>query len=198
MNGWRTVVAATVLAAMPALSAAPPSAAQAAKDAQEVRDYVLTMDVVTKVAKAHRIATASSPAEQRLAKQKAELAALEAKEAPTEAEQERMMTLGDEIARAEENDGSGDDQGNGTTVTELARRVDATPAAAAAVRAAGLTSREYATALLALMEASLVHAMLQQKLIAQAPPEASKRNLEFVRTHEKEIAALSIFGPEGR
>ena len=197
---------AVLLGAAPGMAVAQAAAAQASPDQRELQAYVLTMDVLNKVAKANRTAMAAKdaaaakdPAQQRLAKKKAELAALEAKDEPSEAEQERMMVLSDEIARAEEED-DGDvdfDWNEAMTIAGMARRIDTTPEAAAAVRAVGLSSREYATASLALLHASLADAMLKQKLLKQVPPEVSKRNLEFVQAHAKEIEALGIFS-EGR
>jgi hypothetical protein len=199
---------AVLLGAAPGMAVAQAAAAQASPDQRELQAYVLSMDVLNKVAKANRTAMAAKdaaaakdPAKQRLAKKKAELAALEAKDEPTEAEQERMMVLSDEIARAEEQDDDdvdvGDDWNEAMTIAGMARRIDTTPEAAAAVRAVGLSSREYATASLTLLHASLADAMLKQKLLKQVPPEVSKRNLEFVQAHAKEIEALGIFS-EGR
>lgn len=197
---------AVLLGAAPGMAVAQAAAAQASPDQRELQAYVLSMDVLNKVAKANRTAMAAKdaaaakdPAQQRLAKKKAELAALEAKDEPSEAEQERMMVLSDEIARAEEeDDGEVDvDWNEAMTIAGMARRIDTTPEAAAAVRAVGLSSREYATASLALLHASLADAMLKQKLLKQVPPEVSKRNLEFVQAHAKEIEALGIFS-EGR
>lgn len=179
---------------------AQPATAQVAKDQQEIRDYKLSMAVLERVAKANKAAaaaSATSPARQRLAKQKAELEALEAKDDPSAAEQQRMMTLADEIARAEDDDQADDDSRDGLTITEYARRIDGTPALAAAIRSVGLSSREYATAVLALLEAGIAHAFMQQQALKQAPPGVSPHNLEFVRTHEKQIAALGILAQDG-
>lgn len=207
MNHWNGIVMATMLAgalvALPGAANAQAAGAQSAKDLQELKDYKLSMDVLQRIAKANQAALAASaadPARQRRAKQKAELEALEAKDDPTAAEQQRMMALADEIARTEdaEEDGRWNDDSNGVTVTEYARRVDSTPALAAAVKSVGLSSREYAIATLALMEASIAHAFMKMQGAMQAPPGVSKHNLEFVRANEKQIAALGIQGQDGR
>ena len=89
-------------AAAPRVTAAP---AQDDRDLQEVQSYRLSMDVVRKltaVYKAMAAAEAKDPKRQQIAKKKAELKALESKQDPTDAEQERMASLADEIARLEE------------------------------------------------------------------------------------------------
>jgi hypothetical protein len=180
MVNWNGIVMAALLTgalvAVPGTVMARTAGSESAKDQQVVGDYKLSMDVLQRIAKANKSAAASggNPAKQRLTKQKAELAALEAKDDPTAAEQQRMMVLADEIAR----------------------RVDATPALAAAVKSVGLSSREYATAILALMEASIAHAFIKQGLAKQAPPGVSKHNLEFVRANEQQIVALDILAKD--
>jgi hypothetical protein len=162
-------------------------------DLQEVQSYRLSMDVVRKltaVYKAAAAAEAKDPRRQQIAKKKAELKALESKDEPTDAEQERMATLSDEIARLEESDDSGVTLAGATTLSEMARRLDAMPAFAAAVRGAGMTTREFATAQLALLQTGIAYALLKSSPGQQPPPGVSKDNLEFMRLHEQEIEAL--------
>jgi len=197
-----TLTLALLLAVAPGAAHAQAAEARAAQDQRELQAYVLTMAVLEKVAKANRAAAAAAakdPARQKLEKKEAELAALEAKDEITEADQARMEALAEEIARLEDAEGAdaGADWGEAMTVAGLTRRIDATPAAAAAVRAVGLTSREYALASLALINAKLADTMIQQKLLKQAPPEVSQRNLEFVRAHAKEIDAMGVIASDG-
>lgn len=174
--------------------------ASPASDAQAIKDYKLTLPVMEKIAKANAIAkqaSAKDPGRQRLAKLEDELAKLEAKEEPTEAEHERMAVLADEIARAEDED-QDDDFGGAESLAEFARRVDADPRLGAAIRSVGLTSREYSTALFALLQAGLTAGLLDQKLLQQAPPELSKHNLDFVRQHRAELEALGVMTRDGK
>ena len=196
---FRTAVAAGFLAggswvaAGPRVAAAPAAQAQADRDLQEVQGYRLSMDVVRKVSAVYKAAAAEEakdPRRQQIAKKKADLAALEGKEEPTEAEQERMAALADEVERLEEAAESGVTLEGATTLTEMARRMDAVPAFAAAVRGAGLTTREFATAQLALLQAGIAHALLKGSPEKPPPPGVSKENLEFVRLHEQEIEGL--------
>jgi hypothetical protein len=164
----------------------------AADDAKEVQSYRLTMPVVQKLSAVYKLAAAEEakdPRKQQLAKKKAELKALESKEEPTEAEQQRMSVLVDEIERLEqESDASAD---HPKSLSEMAARVDSVPALAAAVRAAGMTSREFATAQLALLQTGLAHALLKASPAGTpAPPGVLKENLEFFRLHEKELESI--------
>jgi hypothetical protein len=194
------VAAGLLAAAGPGAAAGTAAPAQAARpaadrDTQEVQSYRLSMPVIQKMSAVYKVAAAAEandPRRQQLAKKKAELAALEAKEEPTQAEQERMSVLADEIAGLEESADAGDTSEDAPqTLSEMARRVDAVPALAAAVRGAGMTSREFATAQLALAQVGLAHALLKSSPPGTPPPPGIlKENLEFVRLHEKEITSL--------
>jgi hypothetical protein len=198
MSRFRTAVVVRFLFGTCFAAAGPgvPTAAapaQADRDLQEVQSYRLSMDVVRKMTAVYKAAAAEEakdPRRQQIAKKKAELAALEGKEEPTEAEQERMAALAGEIDRLQEAAESGATLEGATTLTEMARRMDAVPAFAAAVRGAGLTTREFATAQLALLQAGIAHALLKGSPGKAPPPGVSKENLEFVRLHEPEIEAL--------
>ena len=199
MSHFRTAVVVCFLfgasfeAAGPAVAAASAAPAQADRDLQEVQGCRLSMDVVRKMTAVYKAAAAEvakDPRRQQLAKKRAELAALEGKEEPTDAEQERMAALADEIERLEEAAESGATLEGATTLTEMARRMDAVPAFAASVRGAGMTTRELATAQLALLQAGLAHALLKGSPEKAPPPGVSKENLEFVRLHGPEIEAL--------
>ena len=175
------------------VAGAMPAPAQADSDLQEVQSYRLSMDGIRKltaVYKAAAAAEAKDPRRQQIAKKKAELKALESKEEPTAAEQERMATLADEIARLEESADSDVTLNGATTISEMARRLDAVPAFAAAVRGAGMTTREFATAQLSLLQTGIAYALLKSSPGKQPPPGVSKENLEFMRLHEQEIEAL--------
>jgi hypothetical protein len=193
------VMAGFVVAAGPgaAAKAAPAPLPQAAadRDAKEVQSYRLSMPVMQKLSAVYKAAAAEEakdPRKQQLAKKKAELEALESKEEPTEAEQRRMSVLGDEIERLEQEADAGSPSAeNPKTLSEMAARVDAVPALAAAVRAAGLTSREFATAQLALLQTGLAHALLKASPAGTPPPAGVlKENLEFFRVHEKELESI--------
>ena len=188
--GFRVAFVAAV--ATSALGQAARPAAD--RDTLEVQNVRLSMPVIQKmdaVYKAVAAEEAKDPRRQQLAKKKAELKALESKQEPTEAEQKRMSALADEIARLEETDASMTTADAPETLSEMARRVDAVPALAAAVRGAGMTSREFATVQLALLQTGLAHALLKASPAGTPPPPGVlKENLEFFRLHEKELQQL--------
>ena len=191
--GFAAAVGLGQMAAEAAAAQAPGPAAD--RDLKEVQSYRLSMPVVQKLSAIYKTVAAEDakdPKRQQLVKKKAELKALESKEEPTEAEQERMSVLADEIQRLEEGaDASATPTDNPTTLAEMARRVDSVPALAAAVRGAGMTSREFATAQLALMQTGIAHALLKSSPAGTPPPAGVlKENLEFFRLHEKELESL--------
>ncbi len=165
-----------------------------ADDAKEVQSYRLSMPVMLKLRAVYKAAAAEEakdPKKQQLAKKKAELKTLESKEEPTEAEQQRMGVLGEEIERLEQEADAGTSADNPKSLSGMAAKVDSVPALAAAVRAAGLTSREFATAQLALLQTGLAHALLKASPAGTpAPPGVLKENLEFFRLHEKELESI--------
>jgi hypothetical protein len=191
--GFAAAVGLGQMAAEAAAAQAPGPAAD--RDLKEVQSYRLSMPVVQKLSAIYKTVAAEDakdPKRQQLVKKKAELKALESKEEPTEAEQERMSVLADEIQRLEEaGDANATPTDNPTTLAEMARRVDSVPALAAAVRGAGMTSREFATAQLALMQTGIAHALLKSSPAGTPPPAGVlKENLEFFRLHEKELESL--------
>ena len=150
------------------------------RDAQEVKSYRLSLSVLEKLGAIHKAAAAArmkDPRHQQLAGKKAELATLEAKQEPTDAEQERMDVLAEEIERLEQGDDEDAALGDARSLSEMAAKIDAQPALAAAVRGAGMTTREFATAELALLQAGLAYGL--QK--AGRPQAATGRGLQGER-----------------
>ena len=187
------VVGAAVVV-VPAASAQAQGTARALdRDTLEVKNYRLSLPVLQKLGAVHKAAAAArmkDPRYQQLAAKKAELATLQAKPEPTDAEQERMGALAEEIERLEQGDDEDADLGSARTLTEMAAQIDARPARAAAVRGAGMTTREFVTAELALLQAGLAYGLQKAGQLKQLPDEVSKENVEFVRQHEREIEAL--------
>jgi len=197
MGSLRMALVAGVVGVVLVVPAAPALAQSTTtsldRDAQEVKSYRLSMSVLQKLGAIHKAAAAArmkDPRYQQLAGRKAELAALEAKQEPTDAEQERMGVLAEEIERLEQSDDEDAALGNARTLSEMAGKIDTLPALAAAVRGAGMTTREFATAELALLQAGLAYGLQKAGRLKQLPDEVSKENVEFVRQHEREIEAL--------
>ena len=194
MDSLKLALVVGAVVAVPVASVrAQGAAATLDRDAQEVKSYRLSMPVLQKLAAVHKTAAAArikDPRHQQLAARKAELATLQAKPEPTDAEQERIGALTEEIERLEPADAADADLSTARSLAEMAARIDAQPALAAALRGAGLSSREFATAQLALVQAGIAYGLQKTGHLKQIPDEVSKENVEFVRLHEREIEAL--------
>ena len=81
----------------------------------------------------------------------------------------------------------GKDVGN---LTDAAARIDAMPGGKAAVRSAGLTSREYVVFAFALIENAFASYALDQPG-GKLPPGVSMANVEFLRAHAGVIEQLA-------
>src|SRR5512147_2852227 len=134
------------LAAFMLASVAPAPAAAQGDDAREVLAYQLTMPKLQQLNQALaelQRQREADPAYQQVLKKKQELEALAQKDDPSEAEQERMARLEEEIRDAEE----GEDAPEGVedqSLSDLTKRMVADPRIAGALKRAGLAPREAA------------------------------------------------------
>jgi hypothetical protein len=76
------------------------------------------------------------------------------------------------------------------SLTEAAARIDAVPGAKAAVRSAGLTSREYVLFAFSLIENAFASYALEQRG-GKLPPGVSMSNVEFLRKNSGVIEQLA-------
>lgn len=175
------------------LAVGTPVAAQSGPDELAVRNYRLSMPVVQKLDAVYRaIAEAMDrdPRSAQLKKLKAEMKTLEDKDEPTAAEQRRMEALATEIERLEEALAGGLDLGDAKSLSEMSRMIEGMPLVVGAVRQAGFTPREFATAQLALVQSVLTHGLMKSTGTREVPKDASPENLKFVAEHEAELTAL--------
>ncbi len=91
------------------------------------------------------------------------------------------------------------------SLSDAAARIDAVPGARAAVRSAGLTSREYVVFAFALIENAFASYALEQPG-GKLPPDISMSNIEFLRrnsgvieqlANETEVAGCAEDGADG-
>lgn len=169
------------------------TAQMASNDVKELRDYQLSLPVLKQVVDASRLMAAAmekDPQFQKLQKLEAELKALEAKSDPTDAELARIDALTEQL---EESGEEGVDLGQARTISEAEAELKKQPVIYGALKASGLAPREYAKFMLAFMQAGMVHGMQKAGMMKGIPKEieatVNPANLEFVRVHEKEIAA---------
>ena len=83
-----------------------------------------------------------------------------------------------------------DDDADNDSIDAQTARLDALPGAKAAVRSAGLTSREYVVIYWSLAQAGLAAWSLSQPG-GKLPPGVSKANVDFYRAHEADIKAVT-------
>jgi hypothetical protein len=116
-----------------------------------------------------------------------ELKALQAKDEPTPADEQRMEALERQLEQMSDAiDGGGDAQ----TLGDMERKITAMPHLPEALGKASLTPREYAKFNLTLLQAGFVAGMKKAGQLRQLPPGVSMENVQFVIDHEKELADL--------
>jgi hypothetical protein len=197
MRSSLSLAAATLLVLAPSPAAAQGNTADA--DTREVLAYRLTMPKLRQlnefIADLHRQQEAD-PAYQALMKKKKELAALSEKDELTEAEQERLAQLDEEIAEAEmaleESEGVESDQ----SLSAMADRMAADPRIAGALKRAGLAPREAATLQLAFFQAALTVGLLESGTIKEIPKESNTENVRFLQANRAEIETLTALGDQ--
>ena len=185
-------------AALLASLAPVPAGAQgrpADADTREVLAYTLTMPKLRQLNQVledlYRQQEAD-PAYQRLLAKKRELAALNEKDELTDAEQERMARLEEEIAEAEDAEDDAEDVDQ--SLSAMAARMAADPRMAGALKRAGLEAREAVTIQLALFQAALAAGLLESGTVKEIPKEVNAENVKFFQANKAAIAALKALG----
>lgn len=82
------------------------------------------------------------------------------------------------------------------SIADAAARIDAVPAAKAAVKAAGLTSREYVVFAFTLIETGFAAYALETPG-GRLPPGVNRANVEFFRRHAGELQQLAVDTEDG-
>lgn len=82
-----------------------------------------------------------------------------------------------------------DDDENGTTIDQAVAKLNATAGAAAAVKAAGMTPRDYVVFSMAVFQSGMASWALSQPG-GKLPAGVSMDNVNFYRRHEAELAQL--------
>jgi hypothetical protein len=184
------------VAMSPAVAATLSLQASAETDADllEIRNHRLTLDGIRQLGDIYkRVAREAGehPKAKQLADVEAKLATLTEKEELTEAEEERMNVLTEQIARIKAEMEATDDLSDAKTLSEMVKKIEATPALARAVRAGGMTPRQFATAQMALAQSLMAYGFQKSGMVKELPKEVSKENVEFLRAHEEEVRAIT-------
>lgn len=85
--------------------------------------------------------------------------------------------------------GDTDDEESSKSISELVARIDAVPEAKAAIKSAGISTREYVVLGLSLFQNGVAAWALDQPG-GQLPPGVSRANVDFCKKHEASIQKL--------
>jgi len=191
MPARRLLLLAALLTAMPPSLAAQRDPNDA--DAREIRAYTLTMPklrLLNQVMLDLKKQQEADPAYRALQQKKKELAALEQKDEPTEAEERRMAQLGEEIAAAEEAEEDEGDDGP-RSLRELEKRMADDSRVSGALKRAGLGPREAAVMQFALLQAGFAASMLESGTIKEIPKDVNAGNVRFYQANQAELQGLA-------
>ncbi len=189
------VMIACLLAAGGSSSYAQTSA-QVDADTKEIAAYRLTPESLTTMMTATRVAVAEmkkDPQFQQLTNVAAEVKALEKaledKDDPTAAEHGKLAALREQQDTLQQKF-RGAAIGPSATLSDMEKTLASSPAIAAGLRAAGITSREYAKLTMALVTSGMAAGMKKAGLLKDLPPGVSAENVAFVLKHEAELEKI--------
>lgn len=159
-------------------------------DLAEISAYKLSLPVMKQVAAATRALIAGAkndPRFQRIEKMKAELETMAGKEEPSAAEQEKMLKMGEEIEALEQ---SANLFSGNKSLNEIDAAAKRDPLLSGALQSAGISAREYAKFIGALLQAAMIHGFQKAGTIKELPKEANLDNIKFVEQHASELEAF--------
>jgi hypothetical protein len=191
----------TLCALAIALSLSPaqaPPKLVADADLRELSTYTLTMENVNKFARINAAMLEAAKQDPRYAEQvklKAELEALRKKDETTEAEDKRMEAIQQRLETLEsQDDDKGLNMSNAKNLDEMAASIQAFPPMMAALRKEGLTAREYAKFMLAMLQAGFAAGLQKAGMLKTTPEGVNPANIKFVIEHEAELKKLQPGG----
>lgn len=162
-------------------------------DLKELSTYTLTMDTFDKMVRVQTAVGEALKADPKFAEQarlKTELETLRKKDEPTEADDKRVEAI---EARLEALDAEASNRFNfndAKNLSEMAKQAESFPPLAAALRKEGLTGRDYARFMSAMLQAGFAAGMQKAGLLKETPPGVNPANIKFVLDHEAEFKKL--------
>jgi hypothetical protein len=189
MTTWCALAAVLSLAVPPAPQAAA-SKAQTDADMKELAGYTLTMETLNKVDRAMRAAVVEIKKDPRFAeaaKIEAELKALKKKEEPTEADEKRQEEL---ERRLEALKDDAMNMNDAQTISQMAAKIEKFAPMMAGLRSAGLTAREYAKFMMAVLQAGMTAGMQKAGMLKEIPPGTNPANVKFMLEHEEDFKKM--------
>lgn len=196
---------------VPVLAAASwaPLLAQSKADEKELASYALTLPTLKKVAAAMRTMSQemmSDPKVQQLMKfeeqieqLEKQLEPLEAKDEPTDAESAKMESINEQIEKLRERreqaqeamETDAPNMNNAQSLDDMERGINAFGPMARALKAQGLSAREYAKFMMAMLQAGMIYGFSQGKVdYAKLPAGVNPENVKFIATHKAELDAM--------
>ena len=168
--------------------------AQDDRDMAELAAYRLNTATLQKVVVATQAsgqAIQNDPQFKRYAAVEKELKALQAKDEPSEADEQRIEALERELEQSKLK--SAEHASGNDSLADMERSIASIPHMSDALAKAGLSPREYAKFSLAMLQAGMIAAMKKAGTIKTIPPETgvSAENVQFMIDHEKELAELT-------
>jgi hypothetical protein len=89
-----------------------------------------------------------------------------------------------------------EDDTDAGSLDEMAARLDGVPGASAAIRSAGMTSREYVLFSMSLLQNGMA-AWAASQPGGALPPGVSRANVDFLKKHDAELKQLQQLTPKG-
>jgi len=166
------------------------SKAQSDADLKELSSYTLTMETLNKVDRAMRAAVVEIKKDPKFIEAKkieAELEALKKKEEPTESDDKRVEAL---ERRLDALDDDGMNMSDAQTIGQMAAKVEKYPPMMAGLRSAGLTAREYAKFMMAVLQAGLTAGLQKSGALKEIPPGTNPANVKFMLDHEADFQKM--------
>jgi hypothetical protein len=84
-----------------------------------------------------------------------------------------------------------EDEPEPKTLSDMANRIDREPRLAAAIKAAGLTTREYSTIALCYFQAMFAYGMKKQGTIKELPKDILPENIALIQANEAELMRIT-------
>ena len=189
-----TLCALVVSLPLAALPTQVPKAASNA-DLKELSTYTLSMDTLNKVDRAMRgfaIAMKKDPKVQEAMKLEADIKALEKKfqeTEPTEADQKRLEDMEAKLDALKDTYGSLN-MSDAQNISDMADKIQKFPPMAAALQREGLTARDYAKFMMAMLQAGLAAGLQKAGMLKELPEGTNPANVKWIIDHEADLKKM--------
>lgn len=162
-------------------------------DLKELSTYTLSMDTLNKVDRAMRslaVEIKKDPKYQEAMKLEADIKALEKKfeeTEPSDADQKRLEDLEAKLEALKDN---GVNMNDANTISEMAAKIQKFPPMAAALQREGLTARDYAKFMMAMLQAGLAAGLQKAGMLKEMPEGTNPANVKWILEHEADLVKM--------